>query len=406
MEVATMLGRILLLGFSVMIASPALAQPKVVADSGDNAWVLASTLLIMLTALPGLALFHGRGRIGPSGLSLFISMASTTLLFAMLGYSFAFGPGSTLIGGMTNGFLTNLASVAADTTISETVFAVFMMVVAVLTTSILTASIAERARFNWMLAFIPLWFLLVYIPLARWLAGGGWLAQLGTVDYAGGMLVHGSAGLAAFVIAMMLGAPISRSLAHDSRLAIAGISLAWIGIAALIAGSTMGASEDAGTALINAFVASASAALVGAIVERSRTGSSSFYGVATATVAGLAAISSGAIFVGAPGAFAIGIIASLASAFCASLMYRLSVGSAASSFVIHGVPGLIGSLVFPLFVAPQLGGPGLDESLSIIKLLTAQIVGVGIVAVWTIVVTAIAALIVSLVIPMREAEYR
>jgi ammonium transporter, Amt family len=384
------------------MASPALAQPVVVADSGDTAWVLTTSLLALFAILPGLALFHGRGRAGPTGFAMFAATAATTILFAVIGYSLIFATGSSLLGGASNLFFANLADLLDGATVSETTFALFQLTLALFAVAILVASVAERARMGWLLPFAALWLLLVYVPVARWV-WSGWLTDLGALDYAGGIVVHTTAGVAALVIGLLLRTRATHEVQHDSRLAISGASLIAIGWLATIGGSALGAGDDAAIAMLNALLALAASVLTGMIVERVRVGSVSVYATANNALAGIAAISAGATFVGVGGALLLGVVGALASALATALVIRLKIGSAASAFALHGLPALSGALAFPLMLFPALGGTGFVEGSSLATVLAAQGVVVVAVALWTAVATVIAALAVSVVVPMKAA---
>ncbi len=396
--------KIVFAGLALCVASAAQAQPIVVPDSGDSAWMLAACALVLLAALPGFALLNGRGATGPTGLALFLSTAIFSLLFAAIGYSLAFGPGNIIIGDAGNAMLGNLADLRGDTTISETLYALFELTIAVFAGSILVSSLADRARLGWLMAFAALWLLFVYIPVAHWLWGGGWLIDLGAIDTAGGLTVQVTTGIGGLVVALLIGRPRHTELAHDSRLALAGIALIWIGWFGVIGGAELGADDNASSAILNAQLAASAAALLGLALERWRTGTVSVYGATTAAIAGLAAISCGASQVGAGGAMALGTIGAIGATFAAMLVQRLKLGSAASAFVAHGGGGIFGALALPLFMIPELGGVGFEDGVGLVTQLTAQGVAVLAVSLWTAGLTAVAALMVAMVVPMRRGD--
>jgi len=393
--------RFILAGLALTATGTAQAQPIVVADSGDSAWVLAASILALLAALPGLALVHGRGRAGPTGMALFVSAAVVSLIFAIIGYTLAFGEGSTVLGGAGNALLANLADLRGDTTISEAVFALFEMIVAIFAVGILVSSLAERARPGWLIAFAGLWTLIVYVPLARWMWGGGWLAELGALDFGGGIVVQTSAGVAALIAAILLGRPRETEIAHDSRLAVAGVALLWVGWFGVLGGSMLAATDDTASVIINAQLAASAAILAGLAIERIRSGAISVYGATTAAIAGLAAISSGADVIGPGGAIASGVAGAVGAALASLLVERLKLGGSASAFVAHGGGGIAGALIFPLFVFERFGGVGFDEG-NVVTQLVAQGIAVLVVAFWTAGITAVAALMVAMVLPMTK----
>lgn len=391
---------------SIMLASAsaAQAQPIIVADSGDSSWVLAASALVLLAALPGLAMLHGRGRTGPAALALFVATAIVSLMFATIGYSLAFGPGGPLIGDAGNAMLANLADLRGDLTISEMLYALFQLVIAIFATGILVASIAERARTGWLVAFSALWFMLVYVPIAHWIWGGGWLVDVGAVDQAGGLVVQLSAGISALVAAILLGRGNESEIAHDSRLAVTGAALAWVGWFGVVGGAAFSSSDDAAAAVLNAQVAASAAALTGLALERWRSGTVSVYGTAYAAIGGLASVSAGAGLVGAGGAMALGVLGAVGATLAAILIQRLKLGGAASAFVAHGAGAFLGALAFPLFMLADLGGVGFDDGTGLAALLAAQAIAVGAVTLWSAGLTAIAALMVAMVLPMRETR--
>jgi ammonium transporter, Amt family len=388
---------------ALAVATTVQAQPVVVADSGDSAWVIVAAVLTLLAALPGLALLNGRGHTGPVGLGLVVSTAIVSLLFAIIGYSLAFGPGTIFIGDAENALLANLADLRDDMTISETLYVLFELTMAVFATAILVSALAERARFAWLMVFAGVWFMFVYVPVAHWMSVG-WLAELGATDAAGGLMVQVTAGVGALIAALLLGRPRTTEIAHDSRLALAGMALVWIGWFGVIGGAELGADDAAATAILNAQMAASAAALFGLVLERWRTGTVSPYGATTAAIAGLAAISCGASEVGVGGAIGLGVMGAIGATLAAMLVQRLKLGSAASAFVAHGGGGIIGALALPVFMHPALGGVGYEEGTGLLNLLTAQGVAVIAISLWTAGLTAVAALMVAMVLPMRAGE--
>lgn len=391
-------------GIALAATEAARAQPLIVADSGDSAWVLAASALVLLAALPGLAMLHGRGRTGPAALALFVGTAIVSLLFAAIGYSLAFSPGGPVIGDAGNAMLANLEELRGELTISETLYALFQLVIALFATGILVASIAERARTGWLVAFSALWFLFVYVPVAHWLWGGGWLVDVGAVDQAGGIVVQLSAGISALVAAILLGRANESEIAHDSRLAVTGAALVWVGWFGVAGGAALSSSDDAASAILNAQLAASAAALVGLALERWRSGVVSVYGTVYAAIAGLAAISAGAGLVGAGGAMALGVVGAIGASLAALFVQRLKLGGAASAFVAHGAGAFLGALVFPVFMLAELGGAGFDDGAGLMTQLAAQGVAVLAVTLWSAGLTAVAALMVAMVLPMREAR--
>ena len=396
--------RLMTAALLTVTTSAAQAQPVIVADSGDNGWMLAAALLMLITMLPGLALFYGRSRSDDTGLALFASTAITTLVFAVIGYSLAFSDGTSLIGGAANAMLADLADVQPDMTISGTVYALFELAVAIFAVAILLGSISGRTRLGWLLAFAALWMLFVYVPVAHWVWGGGWIAVLGALDYSGGIVVQTTAGVSALVIAVLVGRDHSADVVEDPRMMLGGAGILLVGWLALIGGSSFSATGDAAEAVINAQLAASAAVLTGLLIERLRTGSISAQGAALSAIAGLAAVSAGATFIAPAGAIIIGIIGATGAAAAAWLVRVLNLGSASTAFIAHGGGAIPGAIVFPLFVLPGFGGPGFDDGLTVGGQVATQGIAVLAVALWAAIATAIAALMISMVLPMVDRD--
>ena len=382
------------------LATPALAQPVLIADSGDSAWVLGAALLVALAALPGLALVQSRHDDGRAAGAMLAGSALAALVFVAIGYTLSFGEGSAVLGDAGNAFLLNLLAIREGTSVSEGVFALFELTVALFAVGLLTASVASRARPGWLLPFAGLWTLMVYVPVARWI-WSGWLSDLGASDYAGGIVVSTTAGVAALVVALLLRRRDHVEAGHDARLRLAGIGLVSVGWLALLGGKVYGAGDDAAAAIVNGLVAASAALLVGMAIDHWRATGTPAVGT-NALLAGLAAVSAGADAVGVPGAMLLGVVGAVAAAAASGLARRLDLGSAASAFSTVGAPAMAGAVLFPLFVPVPLGGVGFAEGNGLVTALAAQSVAVLAVALWTVVATAIAALSISMIVPMRE----
>ena len=374
-------------------ASPALAQPVIVADSGDSAWTLAAAVLVLIAALPALALLGGRDRAAP-GTAVLLSSAIAALAFGIIGYSLAFGEGSNVLGGVGNAFLSGLADLRDGTTIPESVYVLYETAVAMFALAIVGSAVADRARLAWFVPFAVLWALLVYVPVARWMWGGGWLAGIGALDFAGGIVVQTAAGTAALVIGLLLRGSVT---AHrdDALLAPATglLMLGWLGV---VGGAALAGGDDAASAMIDALLGGSAGLLTGmAIGKTMRDGT-------VGVIAALAAVSTSAGFVGPMGAIIIAVVAALAASFAAPALMRYRLGAAGDAFAASGLGGIIGAVLFPVFVLPALGGPGLEAGASIATQLAAQAIAVLAIILWTAVATVIAALTVSMVVPMRS----
>jgi ammonium transporter, Amt family len=401
---------------SVGWATAASAQPIVIADSGDSAWVLTASALVLLMTLPGLGLFYGglvRARNILSVLMHCVVMTCiVSLIWAIVGYSLVFGEGTAWLGGLGNLGLRGLDEIREGTTISESVFVLFQMTFAAITPALIIGAFVERVRFGWLVAFTALWSLLVYVPIARWMWGGGWLFEQGALDFAGGVVVHTTAGIAALVLALLVGK--RRSFAkpvppHGPALTMAGAGLLWVGWFGFNGGSSLAAGEGASDAILNTHLAACAAALVWALIERIKIGKATSIGIVTGAIAGLATITPAAGFIGPMGAILLGSVGSFAC-FAAVLLVKRSfkIDDSLDVFAVHGVGGILGSLLFPVFVLQGFGGPGFDEGVTLGAQFVSQAVAVGVTVLWTAAITAIVALMISMVIPMRvdeEAEH-
>jgi ammonium transporter, Amt family len=396
-----------------LLATPALAQPIVVSDSGDTAWIITASALVLLMTIPGLALFYGGLVRAKNVLSVimhcFAITAVVSLLWAVCGYSLVFGEGTPWIGGLGNAFLNNLNDLRADTTLPESAFALFQMTFAIITPALVIGAFVERIRFGWVVAFSLLWTLIVYIPVARWVWGGGWLSGLGTLDFAGGIVVHTTAGIAALVLAKILGTRqgFNKSLLppHSPALTMTGAGLLWVGWYGFNGGSALAASDDAATAILNTHFAACAAALVWIAIEKIKIGKCTSIGIVTGAVAGLATVTPAAGFVGPLGAIILGVLAGAICFYAVQLVKQsLAIDDSLDVFAVHGVGGILGSLVFPVLILPVFGGAGFEEGNSLGAQLIAQATGVGVTALWTAIATAGIAFIISYAIPMRVNE--
>jgi ammonium transporter, Amt family len=412
--------RTALIGASIavgLVAAPAAAQPLIVSDSGDTAWILTASALVLLMSIPGLALFYGGLVRSRNVLSVimhcFVMVCTVSLLWAVAGYSLVFGEGSPWLGGFGNLFLGGLADLRPDTTIPESAYALFQMTFAIITPALVIGAFVERVKFGWVVTFSILWTLLVYIPVARWVWGGGWLAELGTLDFAGGIVVHTTAGIAALVVAKMLGERkgFNKSMLppHSPALTMVGAGLLWVGWFGFNGGSALAATDDAATAILNTHFAACTAALVWIALEKVKIGKSTSIGIVTGAVAGLATVTPAAGFVGPMGAIILGGLGSLACFYSVLLIkHRVRIDDSLDVFAVHGVGGMLGSLLFPLLILPVFGGGGFEDGNGLTAQLVAQAIGVAVVAGWTALMTVLICFATSYVAPMRvdqEAEH-
>ncbi|MEO9469528.1 ammonium transporter [Parasphingorhabdus sp.] len=383
-------------------------------DSGDTAWILTATALVLLMTLPGLALFYGGLVRSKNFLSVLVQCmavaAICSVLWVVVGYTLAFGPVSNgILGGGLNWMLMGLGNVREGLSIPESSFAMFQMTFAVITPALMVGAWVERARFGWVVAFSALWLLVVYAPVTHWVWGGGWLSGLGVMDFAGGIVVHTTAGVSALVAAIMIGKrigwPKTLMLPHSPALTVAGAGLLWVGWFGFNGGSALTATDDASTAIINTHVAASVAALMWILIERIKVGKSTAVGVATGAIAGLATITPAAGFVGPGASIIIGAAAGMVCFFAVGLVKNsFKIDDSLDVFAVHGVGGILGSLLLALFVSESFGGVGYADDMAFGSQFVAQLIGVGVVAIWSAVATLILGYGISFVLPMRVNE--
>jgi Amt family ammonium transporter len=268
----------------------------------------------------------------------------------------------------------------------------------------------DRARFSWVIAFCALWGLLVYAPVAHWVWGGGWLSSsFGTLDFAGGIVVHTTAGVSALVVAILLGRrngfPKTLMLPHSPSLTMAGAALLWLGWFGFNGGSALAANDDAASAIINTHAAASAAAMVWLLIERLTVGKPTSVGFATGAIAGLATVTPAAGFISPGAAILFGVIAAaICYASIQLIKQKLKIDDSLDVFAVHGVGGMTGSLLLAFFLSADLGGTGYAEGMTMGSQFVGQLTGVGVVLVWSAIVSAIIAVMVSVVFKMRVDE--
>ena len=385
-------------------------------DSGDTAWVMAASALVLLMALPGLGLFYGGLVRAKNFLSVLLQVgavaAIASLVWIVAGYTFAFGDVTTGLLGNGRAFMmlpSRLYDVRADTTLPESAFALFELTFAAITPALMIGAWVDRARFSWVIVFSALWSLIVYAPVAHWIWGNGWLAQLGVRDFAGGIVVHTTAGLSALVVALLLGRrqgfPNSALIPHAPGLTMLGAMLLWVGWFGFNGGSALTASDDAASAIINTHSAAAAAALVWIAIERVSFGKPTTVGFATGAIAGLATVTPMAGYISPGAALLTGALAAAACYYAIQLVkVRLHIDDSLDVFAVHGIGGMLGSILLAFFISEGFGGVGYDEGMTFGSTLGAQGLAVAVVALYSAIATALIALLVSLFLPMRVSE--
>ena len=349
-------------------------QPFSAIDSGDTAWVMVSAVLVLFMTIPGLALFYGgmvrKKNLLSTMMHSFSATALVSILWVVCGYSLAFTPGNALIGGLDRVFLNGMGldlhqktvTVAPNAgSIPEMVFMLFQMTFAIISTAIITGAFAERMKFSAMMLFSGLWMLLVYVPSAHWVWGGGFMAANGVFDYAGGTVVHINAGIAALVAALMVGKRVGYGKEamppHNMALTLTGAAMLWVGWFGFNAGSAMAANASAGMAMAVTQISAAAGALSWLVCEKLAGHRPSALGLASGAVAGLVGITPAAGFVAPSGALAIGILTAIACYFSAVILKRkLGYDDSLDAFGIHGFGGIIGAILTGVFFSNQIFG--------------------------------------------------
>ncbi|MBM3488949.1 MAG: ammonium transporter [Alphaproteobacteria bacterium] len=380
-------------------ADPAWAADAAALNGADTAWLLTATALVLFMTMPGLALFYGglvRMRHVLSVLMHCLAIASVvSLAWLAVGYSLAFTAdqsGLGLIGGLERAFLSEVARDTLKGTVPESLFFMFQLTFAVITPALIVGAYPERIRFSAVLVVSLLWLLVVYVPVCHWVWGGGWLAKLGVIDFAGGIVVHTTAGVSALVLAGLLGPrrgfPREVRPPHSPGLTVLGAGMLWVGWFGFNGGSALTADGNAAMAITVTHIAASAGAIAWAAMEWLRFGRPSVVGTATGLIAGLATITPAAGAVGPAAAIAIGLLAGLLCQVMTTLVkQQWRIDDTLDVFAVHGVGGILGSLLTGLFAALVLGGVGYAEGQNMLGQLGVQALGVGVVALWSALAT-------------------
>jgi Amt family ammonium transporter len=404
-------------------AAPA-AAPAPTLNTGDTAWMLTSVALVLFMTIPGLALFYAGMVRSKNVLSVmmqcFAITALISVLWALYGYSLAFSTGGmakgvtnlfSFVGNLDKAFLKGMTVESLQGTIPETVFMTFQMTFAIITPALIVGAFAERMKFSAMLIFMGVWFTVVYAPIAHmvWGGDGGFMWDMGVLDFAGGTVVHINAGIAGLVAALMLGKrkgyPKTAMPPHNLGLTLMGASMLWVGWFGFNAGSAVAANGTTGMAMAVTQIATAMAALTWMFAEWVSHGKPSVLGIASGAVAGLVAITPASGTAGPMGAIAIGAAAGL-GCFLASTKLKRALGydDSLDAFGVHAIGGIIGALLTGVFAAKSLGGVGLAEGMTISSQLAVQFKAILITMAYTAVASFIILKVIDVVIGLRVTE--
>ncbi|SPL70796.1 ammonium transporter [Acinetobacter stercoris] len=391
---------------SVEAATAPEAEPKL--DTGDTAWILTSTALVLLMTIPGLALFYGgmvRKKNVLATMAHSLSAAAiVSVVWVVVGYSLAFSSGNAFIGDLDKAMLSGITTDVLSGTIPEILFVIFQMTFAIITVAIISGSVADRMKFSAWIAFITVWVIIVYAPIAHWVWGGGWLMNDGALDFAGGTVVHINSGVAGLIAAYMLGKRMGlgrESMApHNLTLTVLGASLVWVGWFGFNGGSALGANGSAGYALVTTQVAAAVAAIAWLAAEKVVRGKASVLGGASGAIAGLVVITPAAGFVTVGGALAMGLIGGIVCFWGTTGLKRLlKADDSLDAFGLHAVGGIAGAILTAVFASSFIMGD--KAPVSVAHQLWVQVEGVLATIAYSAVVTFIILKVIDVIIGIR-----
>ena len=378
----------------------------------DTSWILTSTALVLIMTLPGLALFYG-GLVRSSNIlsvliQCFAIACLASILWLVAGYSIAFSGEGAYIGDLKKVFLRGVGTETTLGNLPENVFFMFQMTFAVITPALIVGAYVERIKFSAVLWISGLWLLLVYAPVTHWIWGGGWLAKMGVQDFAGGLVVHLNCGMAALVIAKMLGSrkgfPNDVKPPHSPVLVFVGAAMLWVGWFGFNGGSALAADGAAGMAITVTHISAATAALTWMTIEWMSHGKPTLVGIATGAIAGLATITPASGFVGPVGAIIIGVLAGLVCyKMCGIIKNKWKIDDALDVMAVHGIGGVLGILLTAPLGSLAFGGLGLSEK-TIGEQFITQSIGVIAVGLWCLVATWLITLLVKNTIGLRVTE--
>ena len=384
-------------------------------DTGDTAWMLTSTALVLMMTIPGVAMFYGgmvrKKNVLATAMQSFAVACVMTVLWMIIGYSLAFTDGGGMnayVGGLDKMLLRGIGVDTLSGTIPETVFMTFQMTFAIITPALITGALADRIKFSSLLVFLSLWMILVYAPITHWVWGGGFLAEAGVLDFAGGTVVHINSGVAALVGAMVLGRRrgygTENMAPHNLILSVIGASMLWVGWVGFNAGSAVAANGSAGMAMAVTQIATAAAALSWMFAEWISRGKPSVLGIVSGAVAGLVAITPASGYVDPFGALIIGLVAGLVCYWGAVVLKpKLGYDDSLDVFGVHGLGGITGALLTGVFAVEAIGGtPGLLEGNA--GQILIQLEGIGATIVYCAIVTFVLLKIIDAVMGLRVDE--
>lgn len=394
----------------VAVASPASAQEL---NGANTAWILTATALVLFMTLPGLALFYGGLVQAKNLLSVLMQcfaiacLASVLWLFGV--YSLAFDAGNAWIGGLGKVMLSGVSFDTVSGDIPESVFFMFQMTFAIITPALIVGAYVERIKFSAVMMISGLWLIFVYAPVCHWVWGGGWLAEMGVMDFAGGLVVHATAGTSALVIVKILGAragyPTHLRPPHSPGMTMTGAAMLWVGWFGFNAGSALAADGSAGMAMAVTHISAATASLVWVVIEWMKFGRPSLVGIVTGMVAGLATITPASGFVGPIGGLCIGLLGGFICYGAVSFVKdKMGFDDSLDVFAVHGVGGIVGTLAAAVFGTVAMGGVGLADGVSMGEQFGVQVTGVAATIAWSIIATLVIVYVTRAVCGLRASD--
>ena len=406
--------------FSLISLAPSEAFAADKLSGGDTAWIITATALVLFMTMPGLALFYGGLVRSKNVLSVlmqcFTICCMASIVWLVVGYSIAFGGGNAWWGGLSKVFLTGVSTDTLLGSIPEDVFFMFQMTFAIITPALIVGAYVERIKFGAVILFSALWLIFVYAPSTHWIWGGGLLADLGwasdalkgyaTMDFAGGLVVHANAAVAALVIAKVLGArrgfPDELRPPHNPGLVMIGAAMLWVGWYGFNAGSALAANGSAGMAMTVTHISASAACLTWILIEYIKFGKPSLVGIATGAIAGLATITPGSGFVGPVGALVYGVGSGVLCFYMINVVKsKWNIDDSLDVFAVHGIGGTLGILLTAFFADASLGGNGLPEGITMGTAFLGQLIAAVVTIVWAGVASFILLKITQAVLGLR-----
>ena len=395
------------LGSLAVLAAPMTAFAEDTVNSGDTAWILTATALVLFMSLPGLALFYGGLVRAKNYISVLMKVyaiaALMSIVWVVAGYSIAFGSANSWWGGLDNLFLKNLGRGAVSGTIPESTFLAFQMTFAVITPALIVGAFVERVKFFPVLLFSAIWLLVVYAPVTHWIwADPGWLFKKGLTDFAGGLVVHATAGISALIYVFMLGKrkgfPNDLAVPHRPAIVMIGASMLWVGWFGFNGGSALAADGAAGMALLVTHISAAMGTLVWIGFESWGGRKPTLVGAATGTIAGLATVTPAAGVLGPGGALLIGLAGGIVCYLAVNLIrVKLKIDDSLDVFAVHGVGGILGILLLPFLSSTALGGTGDGDFVT-------QLIGTAAVVAWSAIASVIILSVLKATLGLRVTE--